>query len=84
MRFRVLSDTSHISHWLTWQEAEVSWSPHAVGSDGASPQTDVRWTLRYERRLDPAWYFAPWERYAVSCAADHLIDTLATPRVSGK
>jgi hypothetical protein len=71
--FRVLSDTSHISHWLDWKEAEVNWTPRADG------QTDVRWTLRYDRRLDPAWYFAPWERYAVRLAAGYLIETLATP-----
>jgi hypothetical protein len=71
--FRVLSDTSHISHWLDWKEAEVTWTPRPDG------QTDVRWTLRYDRRLDPAWYFAPWERYAVGLAGGYLIETLATP-----
>jgi hypothetical protein len=71
--FRALSDTSHISHWLDWKEAEVTWMPHGDG------QTDVRWTLRYDRRLDPAWYFAPWERYAVRLAAGYLIETLAMP-----
>ena len=41
----------------------------------------MRWTLRYRRLLDPAWYFGPWERYAVRLAAGYLIDTVATPRV---
>jgi len=71
--FRVLSDTSHISHWLDWKEAEVTWTARG------DVQTDVQWTLRYDRRLDPAWYFAPWERYAVRLAAGYLIETLATP-----
>lgn len=71
--FRALSDTSHISHWLDWKEAEVIWTPRGDG------RTDVRWTLRYDRRLDPAWYFAPWERYAVRLAGGYLIETLATP-----
>lgn len=74
VRFRVLSDTSHVSHWLDWKDAEVTWSQR----DAA--HTDVRWTLRYERRLDPAWYFGPWERYGARLAAGYLIDTLATPR----
>ncbi|GAC1446772.1 MAG: hypothetical protein NVSMB56_08630 [Pyrinomonadaceae bacterium] len=69
VRFRAVSDTSHIAHWLDWKEAEVSWTPID------EKHTKVNWTLRYERHLDPAWYFAFWERYGVSCAANYLIDT---------
>jgi hypothetical protein len=71
--FRLVSDTSHVAHWLQWQTAEVQWSKEASGV------TRVRWTLRYKRLLDPAWYFRPWERYAVKLAADYLIQTVATP-----
>jgi hypothetical protein len=39
----------------------------------------VRWTIRYRRDLDPAWYFGPWERYAVRLAGNYLIDNVATP-----
>lgn len=73
VRFRMISDASHISHWLDWKEAEVSW--RQIGGR----QTNVRWTLKYDRRLDPSIYFGPWERYGVRCAAGYLIDTLATP-----
>ena len=41
--------------------------------------TKVTWTLRYDRGLDPSWYFGPWERYAAGLAADYLIDSVATP-----
>jgi hypothetical protein len=71
-RFRVVSNETKVTHWLDLKEAEVQW--HAVGN-----QTEVSWTLRYRRLLDPAWYFAPWERYAVHLAADYLIRTNATP-----
>jgi hypothetical protein len=71
--FRAISDQSKIAHWLRWEEAEVSW--RAV----AAWQTEVTWTLRYRRGLDPAWYFIPWERYAVSLAGDYLIENVATP-----
>jgi hypothetical protein len=60
-------------HWLSWRSAEVRWRAVPGG-------TEVRWTLRYRRRLDPAWYFAPLERYGVRLAAGYLIETLATPR----
>jgi hypothetical protein len=72
--FTAVADDSYISHWLSWRSAEVSWQETALG------QTRVTWTLRYERRLDPAWYFAPLERYGVRKAADYLIESLATPR----
>ena len=74
VRFRAVSDTSKIAHWLGWQEAEVRWIGQPNG------HTLVTWTLRYQRRLDPAWYFGPLEHYAARLTADTLIDTLATPR----
>ena len=27
--------------------------------------TQVTWSIRYRRDLDPAWYFGPMERFAV-------------------
>jgi hypothetical protein len=71
--FAAHDDTSYITHWLSWHYAEVTWQEIAPG------RTRVSWTLAYRRRLDPAWYFAPLERYAVGLAAGYLIDTLATP-----
>lgn len=73
LRFRALSDGTPIGRWLEWQDAEVRWTP----LDPA--HTRVQWTLRYKRRLDPAWYFAPLERIVVGYAAGYLIDAAATP-----
>lgn len=75
VRFVTVSDSSYITHWLDWRDATVRWEP----VDEA--RTRVTWTLRYRRRLDPAWYFAPLERYGVSVAAGYLIESLATPRM---
>ena len=72
--WRSISDTSHVAHWLKWEESKVEWT--AVDAS----HTRVRWTLRYRRLLDPAWYFAPWERYAARLAAAQLIQDAATPR----
>ncbi|HEX6747728.1 MAG TPA: hypothetical protein VF092_10595 [Longimicrobium sp.] len=71
--FVPVSDDSYVTHWLAWRSAEVRWRGVAGG-------TEVRWTLRYRRRLDPAWYFGPLERYGVGVAAGYLVDALATPR----
>lgn len=74
VRFIAESDTTMVAHWLDWRSVEVRWEP-------ASPEaTRLRCTVRYDRRLDPAWYFGPWERYAVRLAAGYLIDAAATPR----
>ena len=66
-RFEVVSDKSKIAHWLDWKYADVRWRQTDAG------HTQVEWTLGYRRSLDPAWYFRPWERYAVRVAADYLI-----------
>lgn len=73
IRWRAVSDTSHMTHFLRWREIDVTWLP----VDAVT--TRVTWTVRYERGLDPAWYFGPMERYAVRLAADYLIDSVATP-----
>jgi hypothetical protein len=69
--FQMNSDTSHVAHWLRWESARVDWREESPG------KTRVRWTLHYRRSLDPAWYFGPWERYAVGLAGGYLIDTVA-------
>ncbi|MDQ6828472.1 MAG: hypothetical protein M3081_06350 [Gemmatimonadota bacterium] len=71
LRFSAVSDDSYIIHWLSWRDATVRWTP--LGDHRAR----VTWTLRYRRRLDPAWYFAPIERYAVHLAAGYLIESMA-------
>jgi hypothetical protein len=71
--FTAVADDSYITHWLAWRSAEVRLQEIAPG------HTLVTWTLRYRRRLDPAWYFKPLERYGVGLAAEYLIQTLTTP-----
>ena len=71
--FTPVADDSHLVHWLSWRDIDVTWRELEPG------RTEVSWTLRYRRRLDPAWYFAPLERFGVGLAAGYLIDTLATP-----
>jgi hypothetical protein len=73
VRFRAVADRTPIARWLGWRDAIVRW--RAVGAG----RTEVRWTVRFTRELDPAWYFGPWERYGARTAAAYLIDTLATP-----
>ena len=73
VRWRVVSDTSHMTHFLFWRDIVVRYESVDANT------TRVTWTIRYDRALDPAWYFGPIERYAVQRAADYLIDSVATP-----
>ncbi len=73
VRFRAESDSSHIAHWLVWREAVIRWNEAPGGG------TAIEWTISYRRLLDPAWYFAPWERYAVSLAGQYYAESLWKP-----
>jgi hypothetical protein len=73
IRFHPLADGSKVAHWLAWEDAVVEWAPAGLG------RTRVRWTQSFRRDLDPAWYFGPWERYAVRLAAEYLIESTAIP-----
>ena len=71
--FGSVEDSSHISHWLHWRSAEVTWT-----EDG--DQTRVDWIMRYDRALSPALWFAPTERLAVTLATRYLLDSLLDGR----
>jgi hypothetical protein len=73
LRWRAISDDSHMTHFLSWQYATVEWRALDAHT------TAVTWTLQYRRGLDPSWYFGPWERYVAGIAAAYLIDAVATP-----
>jgi hypothetical protein len=74
--FGCVEDSSHISHWLHWRSAEVTW--RAEGG-----LTRVDWTMRYDRALAPAIWFAPTERLAVKIATGYLLDSLLDGRAAG-
>jgi hypothetical protein len=73
VRWRAVSDDSHMTHFLDWRGSSVHLE--AAGANA----TRVTWMLQYRRGLDPAWYFGPLERYAATLAAGYLIDAVATP-----
>lgn len=62
-----VSDSSHISHWLDWENAEWNIISTNQGSR-------VFLSMRYRRLLDPAWYFKPFERYGVRLAGEYFLE----------
>ncbi|MDQ4024312.1 MAG: hypothetical protein M3217_02310, partial [Actinomycetota bacterium] len=71
--FRPVRDATAFTHWIAWGRSVVEWAPTGDGT------TEVTWKLTYRRKLSPAWYFAPWQRYAARLATGYLVDTIATP-----
>jgi hypothetical protein len=63
-----ITDGSHISHWMEWEQAE--WFLEEQ-SDG---MTKVRLRMSYRRLLDPAWYFGPVQRYGVRLAGEYFLE----------
>ena len=71
--FIATGDTSKLTQWILWQSSEVQWQPVDA------THTRVTWETTFDRQLDPWWYFAPWERYAVRKATEYLLTANATP-----
>ena len=71
--FEPVEDATAFTHWISWGRSVVEWQAGGTGT------TEVTWTLHFERRLSPSWYFGPWQRYAAGKAVGYLIDTVATP-----
>ncbi len=54
----IRSDTTYFSTYLGAKEIDVVLTPIT------DTQTKVQFAFRFERKLDPAWYFHPLQRYA--------------------
>jgi hypothetical protein len=68
--FELVSDDSHVAKWLTWKTSHVRWVELPV----TPVRVVVTWTVTYERRLAPAWYFGPILHYAVGKATGFALD----------
>ena len=68
--FELVKDASHIDHWLAWKR--ITWEV----ASSASGTTELSVSLSYTRKLDPAWYFKPVERYGVKKAGEYFIESL--------
>jgi hypothetical protein len=78
VRFETIGDTSKLTQWIYWRSSEVTYTTID------ETHTSVTWRIRFDRQLDPFWYFGPWERFAVRDAAQYLILANATPKSSLK
>jgi cation transporter-like permease len=68
--FKPGSDNSYLHSYLDWGEVTVSFEPVT------QTRTRVTWQINFTRKLDPAWYVQPLQRYAVGELAETLIASL--------
>ena len=64
--FEVLSDNTHIAHWLSYKEISI-----ALNQKGNT--TEITWTTDFTCDLGPSWYFEPLEKAAIELMNEHLI-----------
>jgi hypothetical protein len=67
IRTEVIEDTSYLSNYMKSHGTEIQLN--AIDDKN----TEVTLTIKYERLLDPAWYFGPLQEYGVKQTADYLI-----------
>ncbi|MEO0346843.1 MAG: hypothetical protein AAF229_11355 [Pseudomonadota bacterium] len=65
-----LEDTSYFSNYLEMHGTRIDLTPLDDG------RTTITLQLEYTRLLDPAWYFGPIQRHAVSRMGSMLIDDI--------
>lgn len=70
IRTTVTKNTSYLAGYLDIDGTSVDFQPLPNGD------TRVSLTLRYERHLDPSWYFGPLQNLAMRQSAAYLIDTV--------
>lgn len=64
--FQVMSDKTHIAHWLSYKEITVALNKK-------DNNTEITWTTDFTCDLGPSWYFEPLEKAAIELMNEHLI-----------
>lgn len=70
IRLEMLEDTSYLSNYLKAHGTEINMKALDSG------RTEVKLTIKYDRLLDPAWYFDPLQAYATKQLGTYLIETM--------
>jgi hypothetical protein len=70
IRMQIIEDTSYTSTYINAHGTEINLIPIDARS------TEIRLTVKYERLLDPAWYFDPLQRYASGLLGEYLIGVM--------
>jgi Ca2+/Na+ antiporter len=74
VRMQIIEDTSYTSNYINAHGTEINLIPIDANT------TEIRLTVKYERLLDPAWYFDPLQRYATGLLGEYLIGVMIERR----
>ena len=69
---RVIENDSYLANYLDLEGSTISLKP----SKAQAGATEVSLSIRYRRTLDPAWYFSPLLKIALSQAGEHMLDQI--------
>jgi len=69
IRTKILKDTTYFSNYIKLHGTEIQFDPVADG-------TEVTLTIHFQRKLDPAWYFQPLQKFAFSRMGEFLIEEI--------
>lgn len=70
IRTEIIRNTSYLSHYMKIDGTDVRFRDLGGG------RTRVALTIRYQRLLDPYWYFGPMQQFAAEQSAQYLIDAV--------
>lgn len=70
IKLGAVSDNTYISSYLAWGDTEVFFEPLSA------TRTKVTWSVSFNRKIDPAWYVQPLQRYAVGLMTEQLVLSL--------
>ena len=70
IRTRMLSDTTYFSSYLKLYGTQITFQSLETG------ETEITLQIDFERKLDPAWYFQPVQKFGVSKMANFLINEI--------
>ena len=70
IRMQVVEDTSYTSNYINAHGTEIGLKPIDAQT------TEVTLTVKYDRILDPAWYFDPLQSYAAGLLGEYLIGVM--------
>lgn len=65
-----INDNSYISNYMKLRGTEFAFDPLGEA------RTKVTLTIKFERLLDPVWYFEPLQRFAVRKGAEYFINQI--------
>jgi hypothetical protein len=70
VRTEIIKNDSYLSHYMKIDGTEINFTPLASGG------THIALTVKYQRLLDPVWYFGPMQHLAAKQSARYFLENI--------